>query len=344
MEDKGSIFQSTNDSEVFLHLIARSNKKKLADAILDTLRQVKGAFSLVFLSDTHLIAARDPHGVRPLCLGKLGGAYIVASETCAFDILGASYIRDIEPGEVLFIGPDGLRSVTYAREKKKAHCIFEFIYFSRPDSRIFNHSVDRVRRALGHQLAKEHPAKADIVISVPDSSNTAALGYAEASNIRFEIGLIRNHYVGRTFISPVQGDRESKVKLKFNPVKGVLRDRRVVLVEDSIVRGTTLKQLVSLIYAAGAREVHVRVSSPPIQHPCFYGMDFPSHDELIASSRTVEQTRRFLGVDSLGHLSIAGLRKCAGDECDHYCYACFSGKYPLGNLKSGKLIFEKKGL
>jgi len=341
MEKAGSIFQSTNDSEVFLHLIARSKKHTLPETILDALKKVRGAFSLVFLSKKHLIVARDPYGVRPLCIGRLKDTWVAASETCALDIIGAKYERDVEPGEMLVFGPEGMKSVIYSKQKTRAHCIFEFIYFSRPDSRIFKHSVDRIRRALGRELAREHPVEADIVISVPDSSNTAALGFAQASGIPFEIGLIRNHYVGRTFISPVQGDRDAKVKLKFNPVKGVLRDRRVVVVEDSIVRGTTLKQLVSLIFSAGAKEVHIRVSSPPILHPCFYGMDFPSHDELIANCKSVDQTRRFLGVDSLGHLSLQGLRKCTGDDCDHYCNACFSGKYPLGNMTTSKHILER---
>ncbi len=342
MEKSGSIFHSTNDSEVFLHLIARSYKKSLPDTIVDALKKIRGAYSLVFLSAKQLIAARDPFGVRPLCLGRYKDTFVVASETCALDIMGATYERDIEPGEMLIIGPSGLKSITFSKQKTKAHCIFEFIYFSRPDSRIFKHSVDRVRRALGSELAREHPAKADIVISVPDSSNTAALGYAKASGIPFEIGLIRNHYVGRTFISPVQGDRDAKVKLKFNPVRGVLKDRRVVIVEDSIVRGTTLKQLVSLLYSAGAKEVHIRVSSPPIGNPCFYGMDFPSKDELIASNKTIEETRRYLGADSLGYLSIKGLMKCAGDDFNNYCYACFSGKYPMGNSSTTKHILERE--
>ncbi|OGS36541.1 MAG: amidophosphoribosyltransferase [Elusimicrobia bacterium RIFOXYB2_FULL_49_7] len=343
MEKQGSIFQSTNDSEVFLHLIARSKKPSLSEMIMETLQKVKGAYSLLFLSENTLYAARDPHGVRPLCLGVLNDrTHVVASETCALDIMGAKYVRDIEPGELLCISRDKIRSFRFSNCKTKAHCVFEYIYFSRPDSRIFNHSVDRLRRAFGMVLAQEHPTKADIVISVPDSSNTAALGYAKESGIPFEIGLIRNHYVGRTFISPAQGDREAKVKLKFNPVRGVLKDRRIIIVEDSIVRGTTLKQLVSLIRSAGAKEIHIRVSSPPIRYPCFYGMDFPSFDELIANNKTIEETRRYLGVDSLGHLSIQGLRKCMQEEAHHYCYACFSGKYPLGDkLKTNKNIFEK---
>ncbi|OGJ85041.1 MAG: amidophosphoribosyltransferase [Candidatus Raymondbacteria bacterium RifOxyA12_full_50_37] len=343
MEEQGSIFQSTNDSEVFLHLIARSKKPSLVEMIAESLKKVKGAFSLLFLSENELFAARDPHGVRPLCLGVLDKkTAVVASETCALDIMGARYVRDIEPSELVCISSKGIQSFRFAPPGKKAHCIFEYIYFSRPDSRIFNHSVDRLRRAFGHELAREHPAKADIVISVPDSSNTAALGYAHASGIPFEIGLIRNHYVGRTFISPAQGDREAKVKLKFNPVRGVLKNRRIVLVEDSIVRGTTLRQLVSLIRNAGAKEIHIRVSSPPIKFPCYYGMDFPSFDELIANNKTIEETRQFLGVDSLGHLSINGLRKCMQEEPNNYCYACFSGAYPLGALKTSKNIFENR--
>lgn len=342
MENQGSIFQSTNDSEVVLHLIARSKMKTLPAMIVDALNQVQGAYSMLFINNEMLVAARDIFGIRPLCLGKLENSYVVASETCAFDIIGAEYVREIKPGEVLIIEKGRLYSMQLKGRTKPSHCVFEFIYFSRPDSRIFGHNVDKIRRAFGRALAKEFPAEADIVISVPDSSNTAALGFAQASGIPFEIGLIRNHYVGRTFISPVQKDRESKVKLKFNPVRGVLKGRRVVVVEDSIVRGTTLKQLVSLIRNAGAKEIHIRVSSPQIKWPCFYGMDFPSKEELIANNKSNEQTRRYLGVDSLGHLSIEGLMSCLEGEGEDYCYGCFSGNYALSNkLTTNKNIFER---
>jgi amidophosphoribosyltransferase len=343
MENNGSIFQSTNDSEVVLHLIARSRMKTLPARIVDALNQVKGAYSMLFLDNRMIVAARDPFGIRPLCLGKLNNSYVVASETCAFDIIGAEYVREIKPGEVLMIEGGRLESCYLKGRGHNAHCVFEFIYFSRPDSRIFGHNVDKIRRAFGKALAKEHPARADIVISVPDSSNTAALGFSQASGIPFEIGLIRNHYVGRTFINPVQQDRESKVKVKFNPVRGVLKGQRVVVVEDSIVRGTTLRQLVALIRNAGAKEIHIRVSSPQIKFPCYYGMDFPSKEELIANNKSNEQTRKFLGVDSLGHLSIDAMYSCLEGEGADYCYGCFSGKYALSSkFKTHKDILERK--
>lgn len=344
MEDSGSIFQSTSDSEAILHLVARSIQDTVPAMILDSLRQVKGAYSVLFCTEDTLIAARDPLGVRPMCLGKLpDGGYIVASETCAFDLVRAEYIRDIEPGEMLVINKDGLQSDFIEKRDKPAHCIFEYIYFSRPDSRIFNHSVDRIRRSLGKKLAEEAPVKgADMIISVPDSSNTAALGFASASGIPFEIGLVRNHYVGRTFIAPDQSDRDLKVRLKFNPVAGLLRGKKIVLVEDSIVRGTTLRQLTTLLRSADVAEVHIRVSSPPILEPCFYGMDFPSTDELIASDKTTEEIRKYLNVDSLAYLTIDGLKACAPDNPDHYCYACFCGKYPYHvSEKVKKEVFEK---
>jgi amidophosphoribosyltransferase len=331
MEKNGSIFQSTSDSEVILHLVARSISATVPEMVQDSLRLVKGAYSVVLCNERQLIAARDPLGVRPLSVGKLGEGYIVASETCAFDLVGAEYIRDVEPGEILIFDQEGMRSLWIDRAGKRAQCIFEFIYFSRPDSQIFNKAVDKIRRKLGAQLAQEAPAPGgDLVMAVPDSSNTAALGYAHTTGIPFELGLIRNHYVGRTFIDPVQTDRDLKVRLKFNPVRGVIKDKRVVLVEDSIVRGTTLRQLAGLVREAGAAEIHVRVSSPPILNPCFYGMDFPSREELIASNKSVEEIRRFLKVDSLAYLSLAGLRACvpSGQSPDDFCYACFSGKYP----------------
>ncbi len=343
MEQKGQIFQSTNDSEIILHLVARSKKPKVSEMVCDALSRLEGAFSVVVLTERHLMAARDPLGVRPLCLGRKGEMVIIASETCALDIVGAEYVRDIEPGELLVIeAPFKMRSLRFAPVRKTAQCIFEYIYFSRPDSRIFGHNVDKVRRALGRKLAEENPVDADIVIPVPDSSNTAALGYSQASGIPFEIGLIRNHYVGRTFISPVQQERDARVKIKFNIVRGVLKDKRVVVVEDSIVRGTTLRQLVKLIRTANPKEIHLRVSSPPVKHPCFHGMDFPSPQELIANRMSVQQTCEYLGADSLAHLSLKGLRACAGEDGDGFCYACFSGQYP-GRCKEtgGKAVFER---
>ncbi|MBT3604073.1 MAG: amidophosphoribosyltransferase, partial [Candidatus Latescibacteria bacterium] len=303
MQETGAIFQTTTDSELILHLIARSPEPEISNRVADALKQIQGAYSLVFATENKLIAARDPHGFRPLCLGQLGDAWVVASESCALDIISARYIRDIEPGELVVIDENGLRTHTFASVEKKAFCIFEYIYFSRPDSLIFGDNVDKTRRSLGKQLAKEHPADADIVIAVPDSSNTAAMGYAEASGIKHEIGLIRNHYVGRTFITPGQGNRGAKVRLKFNPVRGVLNGKRVVVIEDSIVRGTTLRHLVRMIRDAGALEVHVRISCPPIVAPCFYGIDFQTTKELIAGESTVEEIREHLGVDSLGYLS-----------------------------------------
>jgi amidophosphoribosyltransferase len=342
MQEGGAIFQTSTDSEVILHLIAKSQATTIADRAMDALAKLKGAYSLVMSTERHLIAARDPHGFRPLCLGQLGDAWVIASESCALDIISARYIRDIEPGELVIIDENGLR--TYFQEnkaEKPAHCIFEFIYFSRPDSMIFGDNVDKTRRKFGKQLAIEHPADADIVISVPDSSNTAALGYADQSGLKYELGLIRNHYVGRTFITPGQDSRAAKVRLKFNPVRGVLRGKRVVIVEDSIVRGTTLKHLARMIREAGARQIHVRVSCPPIISPCFYGIDFQTEKELIANEKTVEQIREHLGVDSLGYLSLDGLIKSAPNGENHYCTACFDRQYPIPvEQELNKLMLE----
>ena len=288
-----------------------------------------------------LIAARDPNAIRPLALGHIDESVIVASETCAMDLIGAEYLRDIEPSEMLVIDKNGIQRDTLAQKPCRKHCIFEYIYFSRPDSRIFGEYVDKTRRKLGKQLAHEHPADADIVFSVPDSSNTAALGFSHRSGIKFELALIRNHYIGRTFIQPHQEIRDFNVKVKFNPVGGVLQGRRVVVVEDSIVRGTTLRILTSMIRRAGAKEVHIRVSSPPIRYPCFYGMDFPTQEELIAHEKSVEQIREFIGVESLGYLSLEGLLEAApGDPCN-YCTACFSGDYPVPVERISKEQYEQ---
>lgn len=334
MEKEGHIFQSSSDSEVIVHLIARSKKETIEEMVIDALKQVKGSFSIVIAAESKLIAVRDPKGIRPLAFGKRESSFIVASETCAFDIVSASYIRDIEPGELLSISGDGVQSFKYANEKP-SHCIFEYIYFSRPDSIIFEKFCDKIRRYLGKKLAEEHPVDADIVISVPDSSNTIALGYAKESKIPFEIGILRNHYVGRTFIQPTQALRDLKVKIKFNPIKGVLRGKRVIVVDDSIVRGTTLKNLVSLLRDAGAKELHLRIGSPPVISPCFYGMDFPSKQELIANSMQIEEIRSFLGVDTLGYLSLEGLHSVVGNETGCFCDACFSGSYPIvGEMSS----------
>ncbi|MEW6014345.1 MAG: amidophosphoribosyltransferase [Candidatus Zixiibacteriota bacterium] len=342
LERTGSIFQTTSDTEIILHLAAQSRNRNWVNRICEALSRVEGAYSLLFLTDESIIAARDPFGFRPLSLGKYNGSYIVASETCAFDIIGAKYVRDIEPGEVLEIGPKGLKSVRFERKQRHAFCIFEFIYFARPDSMIFGENVDKVRRRLGRQLAIEHPADADIVIAIPDSANTAALGYSEKSGIKFEIGLIRNHYVGRTFIDPEQTIRDLDVKVKFNPVKGVLKDKRVVVVDDSIVRGTTSKKLVKLIRSAGAKEIHFRVSSPPIISPCFFGIDMPTKKELIASSKKVKEIQDYLEVDSLGYLSIEGMLSMPSLPHDNFCVSCFSGRYPVKIEKiNDKLRLEK---
>jgi amidophosphoribosyltransferase len=330
LENRGSIFQTTTDSEVLLHLIAKSTEDNLIDKIKDAVQQIKGAFSLVMLTRKKLIVLRDPNGFRPLALGKLGESYVAASETTAFDLIGATYLRDVKCGEMIVLDENGLQSFFPFEKSEPSHCIFEFVYFSRPDSQIFGEYVDKTRRKLGKNLALESNVDADIVISVPDSSNTTALGYSARSSAKFELGLIRNHYVGRTFIKPTQESRSTGVRLKFNTVGGVLKDRRVVIVDDSIVRGTTIRQLVKAVRDAGAKEVHVRISSPPIKNPCFYGMNFPTKEELIANGKSVQEVCEFLGADSLEHLSLEGMVDAMPHEQgQNYCTACFSGKYPV---------------
>jgi amidophosphoribosyltransferase len=329
LEEEGSIFQTTSDTEVILHLMAKSQAPDIVGRIKDTFRQLKGAYSLVIMTRSKLIAVRDPRGWRPLNIGRKGEAWLVASETCAFDLLDASYVREVEPGEVVVFDKNGTRSDFLDEKAERAACIFEFVYFARPDSKIFDENVDRARRRLGKNLANEHPAEAEMVIAVPDSSNTAALGYARNSGIKYEIGLIRNHYIGRTFIHPEPSVRDFNVRVKFNPVKGVLEGRRVVVVEDSIVRGTTLRNLVRMLRKAGAKEVHVRISSPPIISPCYYGMDFPTKAELIAANQSVEEIKKYLEVDSLEYLSVEGLLKSVPHEKGGYCTACFTGQYPI---------------
>jgi amidophosphoribosyltransferase len=363
LNNAGALFQTTMDSEIIVHLIARSQQEPLYDRLIDALIQVKGSYALVIASKDSLIAARDPLGFKPLCLGELKGAWVIASESRAFDVIGATYVRDIDPGEILNIDADGLTSLHLlghvtdegelllneeptlhpSHSPQTAFCIFEYIYFSMPDSRIFGDYVDKTRRRLGRQLAIEQPVEADIVISVPDSSNTAALGYSQTSGIRFEIGLIRNHYIGRTFISPDQKDRDLKARVKYNTVGGVLKGKRIVVVEDSIVRGTTMRQLVHMLREAGAKEVHVRVSSPPIRHPCFYGIDFQTRKELVAASRTIEQIKEEIGVDSLGYLSLEGMLQSVPNSTHAYCTACFSGHYPVPvEDGTGKDVLEQK--
>jgi amidophosphoribosyltransferase len=335
--NEGSLFQTTIDSEVIVHLIARSRRDGVDAQVDDALSQLEGAFSVLISVGETLYAARDRHGFRPLVLGHRDGGYVIASETCALDIIGARYIRDIEPGEVLKIHRGEMtRLRPLGSFVPPAPCIFELVYFARPDSHLWGYSVDRSRRALGRQLALEQPAEADCVISVPDSANSAALGFAEQSGIPFELGLIRNHYVGRTFIEPSEAGRHFKVRLKYSPVREVLAGKRVVVVDDSLVRGTTSQGIVNLLREAGATEVHFRLASPPVRHPCYYGIDMPTREELIASEHTTEQIRAKLGVDSLGYLSLDGMLACV-DENATFCSACFSGDYPapLVDLERG---------
>ncbi|MBI4482107.1 MAG: amidophosphoribosyltransferase [Acidobacteria bacterium] len=329
LQKEGAAFVSTSDSEVILHLIARSPERSLENAIVEALRTVLGAFSILLQSPDKIIAARDPYGFRPLCLGQLDGSHVIASETCAFDLIGATYIRDIEPGEVLVVDGQGLRSITPFPQVQRAFCVFEHIYFARPDSQIFGKSVNRIRLELGRQLAREAPADADIVVPVPDSGMTAAIGYAREAGLPFELGLIRNHYVGRTFIEPKQAIRHVGVKVKLNPVRDVLEGRRVILIDDSIVRGTTSAKIVQMVRSAGARQVHLRISSPPIVGPCFYGIDTPSKQELIGANHDVEEIRRFVCADTLKYLSLTGLMTAVGEGRSQYCSACFTDKYPI---------------
>lgn len=330
MERDGAIFQSSSDTEVILHLLARAPAAPLEEQIPYALSQVTGAYSLVILTREALYAVRDPYGFRPLTVGRLGDAWVVASETCALDLMEARPERDVEPGEMVVLADAGLRSVRVAPARERLQCVFEYVYFARPDSVLWGRNVHTVRKAMGRQLAREYPVAADIVIPVPDSGVSAALGYSEESGTPYEMGLIRNHYVGRTFIEPKQGIRHFGVKVKLNPMREMLEGKRVVVVDDSIVRGTTSRKIVRMVRGAGAREVHVRISSPPIHWPCYYGIDTPTRKELIASSHSVDEIARYLGVDSLGYLSLDGLLKAAGGDPAHYCHACFTGGYRVG--------------
>ncbi|MHB9093823.1 MAG: amidophosphoribosyltransferase [Eubacteriales bacterium] len=327
----GSVFQSTNDSEVIVNLIARYSQNKIEDAILKCMLDIKGSYSLVVMTEDKLIGVRDPYGVRPLCIGKMGDAYILASESCALDTIGAELVRDVEPGEIVVISDKGLNSIKKMAAKKQATCIFEFIYFARPDSVIDGFQVNQVRREMGRQLAREYPVEVDIVISVPDSGTAAARGYSEESGIPFEEGLMKNRYIGRTFIQPNQEMRELAVRLKLNPIKNVLRGKRVLMVDDSIVRGTTSGKMVSMLKSSGAEEVHMCVSSPPIIHPCYYGIDISIRKELIASEMSVDGVRKFIGADGLHYLSQEGLLKVFGKKMPQctFCTACFDGDYPI---------------
>ena len=344
LEAYGAIFQSDSDSEVIVHLIAHSKADTLLNRVIDALNLVRGAFSLLVLTDDQLIAVRDPYGFRPLSLGRYKGSWVVASETCAFDLIGAEFIREVAPGELVAINDSGLASYFPFLEKAPAQCIFEYIYFARPDSKIFGaNSVYPIRKALGRQLAKEYPADADLVIPVPDSGVPAALGYAEGMGIPFEIGLTRNHYVGRTFIEPEQAIRHFGVKLKLNTVPDILNGKRVVVVDDSIVRGTTSRKIVKMIRQAGAREIHMRISSPPVLAPCFYGIDTPTQKELIGHKQSIEEIRKYITADSLGYLSLKGMLSVAPGEPEHYCNACFTDQYPISFTKAEQLqlgLFE----
>ncbi len=328
LESRGDIFQTTSDSEVILHFFARSRQAGFPEALAEALDRVSGAYSLVILFKDSVYGIRDTRGFRPLSLGQLDGAYVLASETCAFDLINAKFIRDIEPGEMVILNAKGITSLRYAPPAQPAQCIFEHVYFSRPDSVVFGRSVQESREMLGRYLAREHPVEADLVVPVPDSGVPAATGFAEESGTPMKIALIRNHYVGRTFIEPSQAIRDFGVKLKLNPVRSLLEGKRVVLVDDSIVRGTTSRKIVRIVREAGAREVHMRISCPPTLSPCFYGIDTPTKKELIAATHTVEEIRQFLGADTLGYLSLEGLRRAVGDTQGLFCLACYTGNYP----------------
>ena len=328
LEHRGSIFQTTSDTEVIVHLIARSGARNLSGAIADALNQVEGAYSLVILTRDEIYAIRDPRGFRPLNLGRLDASWIVGSETCAFDLIDAEYVREVEPGEMVRISRSGIESIHFAPEKPHQYCIFEHVYFSRPDSIIFGRPVNASRERLGRLLAREHPVDADIVTPVPDSGVPAAVGYAAESGIPFRMGLIRNHYIGRTFIEPEQAIRDFGVKLKLNPVRRMLEGQRVILVDDSIVRGTTSRKIDRLVREAGATEVHVRISCPPTISPCYYGVDTPRREELIAAQKPIEEIRKFLGADSLGYLSLDALRSALEDTERKFCTSCYTGSYP----------------
>jgi amidophosphoribosyltransferase len=347
LESRGSIFQATSDTEVILHLVAHSSERTLQDALRDALLQLEGAFSLVFLAEDRIIVARDPRGFRPLAMGQLEihgkPAYVFASETCAFDLLNAVYLNDVQPGEMVIVGPKGVTRERYAPEEPRSQCVFEHVYFSRPDSIVFGRAVQDSREEMGRTLAREAPAAADIVVPVPDSGNAAALGYSSESGLPYRQALIRNHYVGRTFIEPSQAIRDFGVKLKLNPIRSLLEGKSVVLVDDSIVRGTTSRKIVRMVRQAGAREVHLRISCPPTISPCFYGVDTPNKSELIAANNSIEEIRRFIEADSLAYLSQGGLQRAVDDKGD-YCYACYTGNYPTDFINIDQLIKAgKKG-
>ena len=326
---KGAIFQSTNDSEVIVHLMAQAKSENFVDRAAEALRQVSGAYSLVLMTENELLAARDPHGFRPLCLGKLDGAYIIASETCVMDLIEAEFIREVEPGELILINENGLQSFFPFKKVESKYCVFEHIYFARPDSFLFGEHVYTARKEMGRAMAQESPADADLIVPVPDSGVVSAMGFAEESGIPFEMGLIRNHYVGRTFIEPQSQIRNFGVKLKLNAVKNLISGKRLAIIDDSIVRGTTSRKIVKMLLEAGAKEVHLRISSPPILHSCFYGIDTPHKEELIAHSHSLEETRKYLGADSLQYLSIKKMLEVLQNGKNKFCSACFDGNYPV---------------
>jgi len=346
LERSGSIFQTTTDSEIIIHLMARGRTRNLQESLVYALKRIKGAYALVMMNEDTLIGVRDPLGFRPLALGKLGNSWCLASETCAFDLIGAKYVREVEPGEIVFIKGEGLKSIKPKELQSPRHscCTFEHVYFSRPDSIVFNETVHLVRRKLGAQLAREYPVSADFVVPVPDSGFSAALGYSQESGIPLEMGIIRNHYVGRTFIQPAQDARDLGVKVKFNILKDVLRGKRIVVVDDSIVRGTTSKIRVRNLRKAGVKEVHLMISCPPHRFPCFYGIDFHKSNELIANKyESLEKIRKYLEVDSLGYLSLEGMLNCFKDSGKGFCTACWTGKYPIrAEKKHGKFSLEER--
>ncbi len=347
LEQDGSIFQSTSDTEVILHLVARSHERTLSGALRDALLQIEGAFSLVFLAEDRVIVARDPHGFRPLAMGKLEMsdgrvATVFASETCAFDLIGATYLDDVKPGEMVIVGPEGTTREHYTTPGKTAHCAFEHVYFARPDSLVFGKSVAVSREHMGRLLAIEHPVDADVVVPVPDSGVAAAIGYADESGIPYRQALIRNHYVGRTFIEPSQEIRDFGVKLKLNPVRHLLEGKRVILVDDSIIRGTTSRKIVRMVRSAGAREVHLRISCPPTISPCYYGVDTPSKEELIAAQNSLPEIQAYVEADSLAYLSLPALQRSIRDSDGDFCYSCYTGQYPT-LVQIGEVVLAKTG-
>jgi amidophosphoribosyltransferase len=342
LENQGAIFSSTSDTEVILHGVARSRAATVAEAIAEVLRETEGAFSMLFLTPREMIAIRDSRGFRPLALGRLNDCWVIASETCAFDLIDAKYIRDIEPGEMVVINEEGLRSSHPLAPQKHAMCLFEHVYFSRPDSIIFGQSVNRSRHKMGKRLAIEQPADADIVVPVPDSGVPAAIGYSAESGLAFRFGLVRNHYVGRTFIEPRQSIRSFGVRIKLNPVRDLIEGKRIVLIDDSIVRGTTSKKIVRMVREAGAREIHVRISCPPTISPCYYGVDTPNKSDLIAANYSIEGIREFIGADSLGYLSLEGMQQATGLSADDSCVACWTERYPTRITSAAETMHSRE--